>query len=132
MPAPVPWLDCIDASKAHLDIALHPDHATFRLGNDVHVWAALVDRITAAVSPPVVRVATGGCHVGVVLALAKPGTPPAVMKAHFNRLRLPIVHIPMKIACARQMPRIQATMVGEGITRQQTEFGQRQFRPDSA
>lgn len=69
----------IDVSKAHLDVALLPDDTAFRVANDATGWAALIDRIAGETPPTVILEATGSHHVGVTLALAAAGLPPAVM-----------------------------------------------------
>lgn len=69
----------IDVSKAHLDVALLPQATTFRVANDDAGWATLVARIAGETPPTVVLEATGAYHVGVTLALAEAGMPPAVM-----------------------------------------------------
>lgn len=69
----------IDVSKAHLDVALLPDATTFRVTNDATGWAALIGRIAGETPPTVVLEATGSYHVGVTLALADAGLPPAVI-----------------------------------------------------
>ena len=79
MSAPVCSVVGIDVSKAHLDIALLPDDTTFRVSNDAEGWAVLIDRIAAPVAPTIVLEATGSYHVGLILALAEAGMPPAVM-----------------------------------------------------
>ena len=68
----------IDVGEAHLDIALLLPDRTFRVPNDEAGWSALIARIG---DPPVTIVleATGPYHVGVTLALAAVGMPPAVM-----------------------------------------------------
>jgi len=69
----------IDVSKAHLDVALLPANTTFRVPNDDDGWAGLIARIAGDTPPTVVLEATGSYHVGVTLALAAAGMPPAVM-----------------------------------------------------
>jgi len=69
----------IDVSKAHLDVALLPEATTFRVPNDDTGWATLIARIAGPTPPTVVLEATGSHHVGVTLALAAAGMPPAVM-----------------------------------------------------
>ena len=79
MSAAVPSFVGIDVSKAHLDIALLPDGAAFRVRNDEEGWAELITRIAGDTTPTIVLEATGSYHVGVTLALATAGMPPAVM-----------------------------------------------------
>ncbi len=69
----------IDVGKARLDIALLPDATTFRVSNDEAGWTELVARLAGDVPPTIVLEATGGYHLGVTLALADAGMPPAVM-----------------------------------------------------
>lgn len=69
----------IDVGKAHLDLALLPDATSFRVSNDEAGWAELIARIAGATPPTIVLEATGAYHVGVTLALAEAGMPPAVM-----------------------------------------------------
>jgi transposase len=69
----------IDVSKAHLDVALLPDATTFRVANDPDGGAELIARIASNTPPTVVLEATGSYHVGITLALAAAGMPPAVM-----------------------------------------------------
>lgn len=79
-PVPVPARFVgIDVSKAQLDIALLPDTTTFRVANDADGWAELIARLAGPTPPTVVLEATGSYHVGVTLALAEAGMPPAVM-----------------------------------------------------
>lgn len=69
----------IDVSKAHLDVAILPEEITFRVSNDATGWVTLCPRVAADPSPTIVLEATGTYHVGVTLALAAAGMPPAVM-----------------------------------------------------
>jgi transposase len=69
----------IDVSKAHLDVALLPDETTFRIPNAEPGWLQLTTRLAGALPPTIVLEATGAHHVGVTLALATAGMPPAVM-----------------------------------------------------
>jgi len=69
----------IDVSKAQLDVAVLPDDTTFRVRNDTAGWQELLARLGAATSTGIVLEATGGYHVGVTLALAAMGLPPAVL-----------------------------------------------------
>ena len=68
----------IDVSKHHLDIAILPA-TIFRVTNDAAGWNDLVDRLDRTTAPCVVLEATGPYHVGVTLALAAAGMPPAVI-----------------------------------------------------
>lgn len=68
-----------DVGKAHLDLALLPDATSFRVRNDEEGWAELIARIAGEQPPTIVLDATGAYHVGVTLALAEAGMPPAVM-----------------------------------------------------
>ncbi len=78
VPVPIRFVG-IDVSKAHLDVALLPETTTFRVANDADGWAELIARLAGPTPPTVVLEATGFYHVGVTLALADAGMPPAVM-----------------------------------------------------
>lgn len=69
----------IDVSKATLDVAILPDHATFRVSNDAPGWQQLVDRVELPTIAGIVLEATGRDHLGVTLALAAAGVAPAVI-----------------------------------------------------
>lgn len=69
----------IDVSKAHLDLAILPATTSVRLTNDAAGWADLVARLDHTTAPCIVLEATGTYHVGVTLALAEAGMPPAVV-----------------------------------------------------
>lgn len=69
----------IDVSKAYLDVAILPEDITLRVPNDDTGWVTLCTRVAADSSPTIVLEATGTYHVGVTLALAAAGMPPAVM-----------------------------------------------------
>lgn len=74
------WVAGIDVSKAHLDVAVLPGDTAFRVTNDPSGWEALITRLPATGDPGcVVMEATGSYHVGVLLALADAGMPPAVI-----------------------------------------------------
>lgn len=70
----------IDVSKATLDVALLPEDTIFRIPNTEAGWIQLIARLTNAPAPPtIVLEATGSYHVGLTLALAEAGMPPAVV-----------------------------------------------------
>lgn len=69
----------IDVSKAHLDVALLPEATTFRVTNDAPGWATLCARLTGETPLTIVLEATGAYHLGVTVALAEAGMPPAVL-----------------------------------------------------
>ncbi len=69
----------IDVSKAQLEIALLPDATTRCVANDDAGWRQLVAWLREVAPTGIVLEATGGYHVGVTLALAAAGRPPAVL-----------------------------------------------------
>jgi transposase len=69
----------IDVSKARLDVALRPEGAAWRVGNDVGGIAALVERARAAGPAVIVLEATGGLERPAAAALAAAGLPVAVV-----------------------------------------------------
>jgi transposase len=69
----------IDASKAHLDVAVRPTGAVFRLTNDPAGRAALVARLSPLSPTLVVIEATGGYELPAVAALQAAGLPIATV-----------------------------------------------------
>jgi transposase len=69
----------IDVSKAHLDVALRPSGAAFRLANDPAGLAELVARLTPLSPALVVLEATGGYETPAVAACQAAGLPVAAV-----------------------------------------------------
>jgi transposase len=69
----------IDVAKAHLDVAVRPTGAAWRVANDAPGIAALVDRLRSDAPVAVVLEATGGCEVPLVSALVEADLPVAVV-----------------------------------------------------
>jgi len=69
----------IDVSEATLDVAILPEETTFQVTNDAAGWRQLVARLADAGPVTIVLEATGSYHLGVTLALAGAGHPPAVI-----------------------------------------------------
>lgn len=78
MPSVPCWVG-IDVSKATLDVAILPEQTTFQVRNDATGWRQLIARVTALSVCGIVVEATGSYHLGVTLALAGAGHPPAVI-----------------------------------------------------
>jgi transposase len=69
----------IDVSKAHLDVALRPTGAAFRVSNDPAGHAALVERLRPPAVALVVLEATGGYELPAVAALQAAALPVAAV-----------------------------------------------------
>ena len=69
----------IDVCKAHLDVAIRPGGATFRLANDPAGHAALVERLRPLTPTLIVLEATGGYELPAVVALQAAGLPVAAI-----------------------------------------------------
>src|SRR3954452_20671187 len=69
----------IDVSKAHLDVAVRPTGAAFRLSNDPAGLAALVERLRPPAPSLVVIEATGGYELAAVAALQVADIPVAAV-----------------------------------------------------
>lgn len=69
----------IDVSKATLDVAILPGTTAFQVPNTRKGWTQLISRLDSEPSPCLVLEATGAYHLGVTLALAAVGMPPAVI-----------------------------------------------------
>jgi transposase len=69
----------VDVAKAHLDVAVRPTDATWRVANDAPGIAALVERLQELAPGVVVLEATGGFEAPVAAALAAAGVPVAVV-----------------------------------------------------
>jgi transposase len=69
----------IDVSKAHLDVAIRPAGAAFRLANDPAGLAALVERLGPLDPTLVVLEATGGYELPALAALQAAGLPVAAV-----------------------------------------------------
>src|SRR3954470_13315312 len=78
MTEPAPFVG-IDVSKAHLDVALRPDGATFRVTNDPAGIAGLVERLRPLAPALVVVEATGGYEASTRAALQVAGIPVAAI-----------------------------------------------------
>ena len=69
----------IDVSKAHLDVAVRPGGATFRVANDPAGVADLVGRLAPLAPASVVLEATGGYEAPALAALQVAGLPAAAI-----------------------------------------------------
>jgi transposase len=69
----------IDVAKDHVDVHVRPTGLAFRVANDEAGIAALVARLQPSPPAALVREATGGYEVPVVVALAAAGLAPAVV-----------------------------------------------------
>jgi transposase len=69
----------VDVSKAHLDVALRPAGATFRVANDPAGIAELVERLKPLAPALVVLEATGGYEAAALAALQVAGIPAAAI-----------------------------------------------------
>lgn len=69
----------IDVAKAHLDVAVRPTGAAWRVASDAAGIPAVVERLQGLAPTMVVVEATGGCEVLLVGALAAAGLPVAVV-----------------------------------------------------
>jgi transposase len=79
-PAPTPALYVgIDVAKAHLDIAVSPTGATWRVAHEAAGITTLVARLQALPPALVVLEATGGWETTLAAALATAGMPVAVV-----------------------------------------------------
>jgi transposase len=79
LPMPLERWVGIDVSKATLDIAILPEATAFQVPNDAVGWQRLLARVELATVQGIVLEATGRYHLGVTLALAGAGHPPAVI-----------------------------------------------------
>jgi transposase len=78
--APAPQFVGIDVSKAHLDVASHPEGRAFRLPNTAEGVAALADRLKLDAPALVVLESTGGLERAAAVALADAGVPVRVVE----------------------------------------------------
>ena len=69
----------VDVAKAHLDVAVRPTDAAWRVANDGPGIAALVERVQELAPGVVVLEATGGFEALVAAALAAAGLSVAVV-----------------------------------------------------
>ena len=78
-PTPVSCWVGIDVAKAHLDVAVRPQGAHWRVANDAAGHAEVVRRLTPLAPMRVVLEATGGYELPVVAELAHAGLPVVVV-----------------------------------------------------
>ena len=69
----------VDVAKAHLDVAVRPTGAAWRVANDAPGIAALVERLVPQAPVTVVLEATGGYEAPAAAALAAAGLPVVVV-----------------------------------------------------
>lgn len=65
----------IDVAKTHLDVALRPQEAFFRVAHDQAGIQSLVDRLAPLAPALVLLEASGGYEIAVLFALARAGLP---------------------------------------------------------
>lgn len=75
----------IDVAKAHLDVAVGPEAAPWRVAHDAAGVATVVTRLTAVTPTLIVLEATGGHEADVAAALALAGLPVAVVNPRHVR-----------------------------------------------